>query len=207
MPLFITFEGGEGCGKSTQARILCRRLSQPEHPAVLIHETGGTPVGERIRRLLKQASYFSITPICELMLFNASRNQLVSNVIQPGLRRGKIVICDRFTDSTLAYQHYGRGLDLKLVENVNLIAAQDCQPDVTFLLDIPPEIGLSRKRPDAQDRFEQEDLDFHKRVRMGFLKLAAEAPQRWVVVDAALSKSVIAGIIWEKITDIMEKGH
>jgi len=205
MSLFITFEGGEGCGKSTQARILHRRLTQEGHQTVLIYEPGCTPAGERIRRLLKRASDFSITPLAELMLFNASRNQLVTDIIQPGLREGKIVICDRFTDSTIAYQHYGRGVDLRQVENVNMIAAQGCQPDITFLLDIPPEIGLSRKRPGAQDRFEQENLDFHKKVRLGFLKLAAGSPQRWVVIDSTLSKPAIAGVIREKVAKSLSR--
>ncbi len=198
MSLFITFEGGEGCGKSTQAGILHRHLTQQAYPAILIYEPGCTPAGERIRRLLKRASDYSITPLSELMLFNAARNQLVADVIQPGLKEGRIIICDRFTDSTIAYQHYGRGVDLNLVERVNKIASQGCQPDITFLLDISPETGLSRK-PGSRDRFEREDLSFHQRIRAGFLKMAAADPQRWVVINAALSRSKIAGIIWEKV--------
>jgi dTMP kinase len=203
MPLFITLEGGDGCGKSTQARILHHRLKQMKHPAVLIYEPGSTPLGERVRRLLKQFRDIPITPLSELMLFNASRSQLVSDVIKPGLQEGKTIICDRFTDSTLAYQHFGRGVNLILVKEVNRIASQKCQPDVTFLLDVPPEVGLSRKRPEAQDRFEKEDLDFHNRVRLGFLKLAAEEPQRWVVINSTLSKSTIAGLIWEKVRTLL----
>jgi dTMP kinase len=199
MSLFITFEGGEGCGKSTQARILHRRLTQMGHPAVLIYEPGCTSAGEHIRRLLKRANGFSISPLSELMLFNAARTQLVTEVIQPGLKDGKTLISDRFTDSTIAYQHYGRGVDLRLVECVNSIAAQGCQPDITFLLDVPPVIGLARKRSVAQDRFEQENLDFHQRVREGFLNMASEEPQRWVVIDSTLSKSEISGLIWKQV--------
>jgi dTMP kinase len=199
MSLFITFEGGEGCGKSTQARILQHRLTKMGHPAVLIYEPGCTSAGERIRRLLKHANDFSISPLSELLLFNAARNQLVTEVIQPGLKDGKTLISDRFTDSTIAYQHYGRGVELRLIECVNSMAAQGCQPDITFLLDIPPVIGLARKRSITQDRFEQENLDFHQRVREGFLKLASKEPQRWVVIDSNLSRSEISGLILAQV--------
>src|SRR5450756_1530387 len=143
MPLFITFEGGEGCGKSLQSKTLFRKLERLAIPSILIHEPGGTLLGERVRKLLKQASDISISPLTELLLFNASRSQLVGEVIQTSLKKGQTVICDRFTDSTVAYQHYGRGLDLQLVHEVNRIASQGCRPNVTFLLDAPPEIGLS----------------------------------------------------------------
>ena len=199
MPLFITFEGGEGCGKSFQSKTLFRKLERLAIPSILIHEPGGTLLGERVRKLLKQASDISISPLTELLLFNASRSQLVGEVIQASLKKGQAVICDRFADSTIAYQHYGRGLDLQLVHEVNRIASQGCRPDVTFLLDAPPEIGLSRKRPDAQDRFEQEDLDFHRKVRAGFLKMAAQEPDRWVVIDSTLSRSKIAGVVWKRV--------
>ena len=199
MPLFITFEGGEGCGKSFQSKTLFRKLERLAVPSILIHEPGGTLLGERVRKLLKQASDISISPLTELLLFNASRSQLVGEVIQASLKKGQAVICDRFADSTIAYQHYGRGLDLQLVHEVNRIASQGCRPDITFLLDAPPEIGLSRKRPDAQDRFEQEDLDFHRKVRAGFLKMAAQEPDRWVVIDSTLSRSKIAGVVWKRV--------
>jgi dTMP kinase len=199
MSLFITFEGGEGCGKSTQARILYLSLIRLKYPAVLIYEPGGTPLSNHIRRFLKQSHEIPITPLAELMLFNASRSQLVADVIQPSLSEGKIVICDRFTDSTIAYQHFGRGLERFQVTEVNRIASQKCQPDITFLLDISPEVGLSRKRQSARDRFEKENLDFHHRVRQGFLKLAIEEPDRWVVIDSTMSKSMIADLIREKV--------
>lgn len=203
MPLFITFEGGEGCGKSLQSKTLYRKLERLTIPSILIHEPGGTLLGERVRKLLKQASDIPISPLTELLLFNASRSQLLTEVIQTSLKKGQVVICDRFTDSTVAYQHYGRGLDLQLVHEVNRIASQGCRPNVTFLLDAPPEIGLSRKRPDAQDRFEQEDLDFHRKVRAGFLKMAAEEPDRWLVIDSTLSRSKIAGLVWEKVERLL----
>jgi len=157
-------------------------------------------LGEKIRRLLKQANEIPISPLTELLLFNASRSQLVTDSIQPALKEGKIVICDRFADSSLAYQSYGRGLGLTIVKEINNIASRALKPDITFLLDVPPEVGLSRKRVNIQDRFEQEKIVFHRKVREGFLKLADEEPRRWVVIDATSSKSKIAGLIWEKIS-------
>jgi dTMP kinase len=204
MPLFITFEGGEGCGKSLQSRILHRRLGQSAVESVLIHEPGGTPLGERVRYLLKQACEVPISPLSELMLFNASRSQLVTDVIRPCLNEGKTVICDRFTDSTVAYQSFGRGLDITVVREINRIASQELKPDLSFLLDVPPELGLSRKRKDANDRFEKEDLDFHQRVREGFLKLAAEEPRRWEVIDSTMPKDRISKIIWEIVNKRMK---
>ena len=174
-------------------------------PAILIHEPGGTPLGERVRFFLKQACKVPISPLTELMLFNASRSQLVNDVIHPSLKEGKIVICDRFADSTLAYQHYGRGIDLKLVTEVNRVACQGMKPDVTFLLDISPAVGLARKEPVLHDRFEEEGLAFHQRVREGFLRLAAEEPRRWVIIDSTLPKRKIAGLIWTKVNQLLEK--
>ena len=205
MSLFITFEGGEGCGKSLQSRNLYRKLSQMEIPGVLIHEPGGTPLGEKVRYILKQACEIPISSLTELLLFNSSRSQLVSDVIRPALQEGKIVVCDRFADSTLAYQSYGRGLDLNTVKELNHIATQGLTPDITFLLDIPPEIGLSRKRPDANDRFEKEAVIFHKKVRQGFLTLAKEDPVRWRVIDSTLSRHEIGAIIWDSVSHLLKK--
>lgn len=205
MALFITFEGGEGSGKSTQIRSLNRRLAQLAIPVLSIHEPGGTPMGNRIRYLLKQACQIPISPLSELMLFNASRSQLVRDIIQPALDAGKTVLCDRFTDSTMAYQSYGRGLDLAIVKAANEIATLGLKPDLTFLLDVPPEIGLSRKKAGVNDRFEQENVAFHQRVREGFLKLAAEEPQRWVVIDSKLSRERIANLILDNVVHMIEK--
>jgi len=205
MALFITFEGGEGCGKSVQAKALFRRLSQLAIPALLTHEPGGTPFGDKIARLLKWALNTNISPLTELLLFNASRAQLVTNVIQPSLKSGEIVICDRYTDSTTAYQSYGRGLDLEMVTAINNIATQGLKPALTVLLDIPAEQGLARKRARKQDRFEQEDIAFHQKVREGYLKLAEEEPQRWLVVDASQPKEKVAQVIWEKVSQLLGK--
>ncbi len=205
MTMFISFEGGEGCGKSIQSRMLYRKLVQLSIPAILIHEPGGTPLGERVRFLLKKAYGIPISPLTELMLFNASRSQMVKDVVQPTLKEGKIVICDRFIDSTIAYQSYGRGLDIDVVKAVNQIASQGLKPDLTFLLDVPPEVGLSRKRSGANDRFEQEVITFHQRVREGFLKMASEDPRRWFLIDATLPRHEVGSLIWNRVSQILGK--
>lgn len=203
MALFITFEGGEGCGKSVQSKALFKRLARLAIPAILTCEPGGTPTGDRIGRWLKWTD--DISPLAELMLFNASRAQLVNGVIKPNLKNGKTVICDRYTDSTTAYQGYGRGLDLDMVKAVNEIATQGLTPDLTVLLDVPVERGLGRKKAKRQDRFEQENLAFHQRVREGYLKLAAEEPRRWLVIDATKSKEEIAEIIWQRVRRLLSQ--
>ena len=202
MSLFITFEGGEGCGKSTQARALSRKLRRHNIPVVLTHEPGGTVLGNRINRELKRKRDEPISPEAELLLFTASRAQLTAAVIRPALQGGKTVICDRFGDSTLAYQGYGRELGLPTAGMVNNLATQGLKPDLIILLDLPPEQGLARKR-NLKDRFELEDLSFHRRVREGYLKLAAADPDRWLVVDASLPKGKIAEIIWEKVSQLL----
>lgn len=200
MALFITFEGGEGCGKSSQARALYRRLSRAAIPVVLTHEPGGTRLGKQIGRWLKWAGV-DVSPLTELLLFNASRAQLVTTVIQPSLKSGKTVICDRYADSTIAYQGYGRQLDLEIVTVINNAATQGLEPGLTVLLDIPAETGLARKK--RQDRFEREDVAFHQRVRDGYLKMAASDPERWLVVDASQSKRKIAQIIWQRVSQML----
>ncbi len=142
MALFITFEGGEGSGKTLQARALYRRLSQLAIPVVLTHEPGGTLLGKKLSRWLKWTQDTGISPLTELLMFNASRAQLVEEVVQPNLKGGKVVICDRYADSTIAYQSYGRGLGLELVRTINNAAAQGLNPDLTVLLDIPVEEGM-----------------------------------------------------------------
>ncbi len=205
MALFITFEGGEGSGKSVQARALYKRLSQSAIPVLLTHEPGGTPFGNKIGHWLKWGEVKDISPLTELLLFNASRAQLVSEVIRPNLKTGMVIICDRYTDSTTAYQGYGRGLDLEIVEAINNTATQGLKPTLTVLLDIPVAEGLARKRTKKQDRFEQEALAFHQRVRGGYLKLAANDPQRWLVVDASQPKAKIREIIWRRVSQLLSR--
>ncbi len=205
MSLFITFEGGEGSGKSFQARALYKRLTQLAIPALLTHEPGGTSLGKKLSRWLKWTDSLDISPLTELLLFNASRAQLVTKVIQPNLESEIVVICDRYADSTTAYQGYGRGLDLEMVKAINDTATQGLKPALTILLDMPVEAGLARKRDKRQDRFEQEEIVFHQRVREGYLKLAASDPQRWMVVDATQSKGKIAQIIWQRISQLLSE--
>lgn len=203
MSLFITFEGGEGCGKSTQTRILYRRLNQLAIPVLLTHEPGVTNLGKKITQVLKWSKNIAISPLSELLLFNASRAQLVAEILKPELDKGTVVICDRYTDSTVAYQSYGRGLDLAMVEAINRISTQGLIPDLTILLDMPVEKGLARKKDKKPDRFEIEHLDFHRRVRQGYLKLAKAAPERWLIIDGMMDKGAIAAVIWQKVIDLL----
>jgi len=200
--LFITFEGGEGCGKSTQAEILWKRLCQQSIPVILTREPGGTILGDEIRKSLKRKRERPILPEAELLLFAASRAQLITEVIRPALKEGKTVICDRFSYSTLAYQGYGRGLSLNIIEMVNNLATQNLKPDIVVLLDLLSEEGLARKQ-NLKDPFELEQLSFHRRVREGYLKAAAADPDRWLVIDASLPKRRIAKIIWEKVSQLL----
>jgi len=203
MALFVTFEGGEGSGKTAQARALHRRLLRLNVPVLLVHEPGGTTLGKRIGRWLKWARDVKVSPLSELLMFNTSRAQLVDEVIRPSLADGKVVICDRYTDSTVAYQGCGRGLDLEIVRGANGIATGGLRPDLTVLLDIPVEEGFARKRVAGQDRFEQEDVTFHRRVRKGYLEMAAAEPERWLVVDACQSRAKIRETIWSRVCRLL----
>ncbi|MFC1941973.1 dTMP kinase [Chloroflexota bacterium] len=203
MSLFITFEGGEGSGKSSQARLLYRRLSRLAIPVLLTHEPGVTSLGKKVTRLLKWAQNIDISPLSELMLFNASRAQLVAELIRPALKNGKVVICDRYDDSTIAYQGYGRGLDLTTVAEVNNDATLGLKPDLTILLDMPFDGGLARKEGERRDRFENEDRVFHQRVRQGYLELSAQEPGRWLVIDGSKNRKEIAGIIWDRVSKLL----
>lgn len=203
MALFITFEGVEGSGKSFQARALYRKLSGLAIPALLTREPGGTPPGERISRLLKWAQNTDISPLTELLLFNASRAQLIDEVIRPALESGQVVICDRFADSTMAYQSYGRGLDPETVRDTNNTATGGLKPGLTILLDIPVEEGFARKKDDKYDRFEREDIVFHRKVGEGYITLAQAEPERWLVIDAGQSKEKIRRLIWQKVSQML----
>ncbi|MFQ5924405.1 MAG: dTMP kinase [Dehalococcoidia bacterium] len=209
MSLFITFEGGEGSGKGVQARALYRRLLSAGIPAILTHEPGGTPLGNVLRRWLKgtggsgkgENEKGETDPLTELLLFNASRAHLVSQVIRPALDGGSIVICDRFFHSTIAYQGCGRGLSLDLIETLNDIATQGLRPDLIVLLDIAAEQGLKRKK--LRDRFEREEIAFHRRVRQCYLEMAAAEPERWLVVDGSLPKKEVQRLIWERVEQLL----
>jgi dTMP kinase len=200
--LFISFEGGEGCGKSTHSRLLLKKLEQRNIPAVLTHEPGGTALGNELRSLLKRRRGSPVSPQAELFLLAASRAQLVAEVIRPALAEGKVVICDRFTHSTVVYQGYGRGLDFTAIKMVNNMATRHLSPDLIILLDIPPEQGLARKRS-LKDRFELEDLSFHRRVREGYLKMVEAERDRWLVIDASLPKAKVAETIWGEVNALL----
>ncbi len=203
MALFVTFEGGEGSGKSTQARGLWKKFHRRNIAAILTHEPGGTSLGNDVGRLLKREKKNSISAQAEALLFAACRAQLGAEVILPALEEGNVVICDRFSHSTCAYQGYGRGLDLDLIETINNWATQNVKPDLIILLDSPPEEGLARKRR-LRDRFELEGLAFHRRVRQGYLEMAAAEPDRWLVIDAMLPKGKVSRIIWEEVSSLLQ---
>lgn len=185
--LFITLEGPEGSGKSTQLQSLSTALCRAGYSVVQTREPGGTSIAEAIRQiLLLSPSHETITPQTETLLILAARNQHVTHLIEPALRRGAIVLCDRFFDSTLAYQGFARGLDLAWLRSVNHVATKGLKPDLTLLLDVPVMVGLSRRRMDRgkQNRLDHESQRFHRRVRKGFLKLAGQSPRRIKVIDA-----------------------
>lgn len=187
MGLFITFEGPEGSGKTTQIRLLAEWLKLQDRAVLLTREPGGTRIGDGIRALLLDPTHTEMQPETEILLFSAARAQVVGQVIRPHLAQDGIVLCDRFADSTLAYQGYGRQLDLATLHRITAFATGNLSPDLTICLDLPVEVGLRRKAGGDQaewNRMEREQLAFHERVRQGFLALAAAEPARWLVVDA-----------------------
>lgn len=203
--LFITLEGPEGSGKSLQGRLLAERLAGRGLRALLTREPGGTPLGDRLRDLLLQGADLAIAARAEALLMCASRAQLVERAILPALERGEHVVCDRYGDSTLAYQGYGRGLDLDGLRAVLSFATRGLAPDLTVLLDLPVADGLARKnRQDAGaladwNRFEAESRAFHARVRAGYLALAAAEPARWRVLDARQPPDLLADELWSHV--------
>ena len=197
---FVTFEGPEGAGKTTQIARLETALRERGHAVLRTREPGGDPVGERVRELLLHVGGAGLSAEAELLLFEAARAQNVSGLVRPALDAGHIVLCDRFTDSTLAYQGYGRGLSLDFIREANAFATGGLTPDRTILLDLPPADGLSRQTRAEQNRLDRESLPFHERVRAGFLAVAAREPGRIVIVDAArpadaVFADVLAGVL------------
>jgi len=197
--MFITFEGIEGCGKSTQINLLAAHLQQAGQKVVLTREPGGCPIANQIRSILLDASNNTMVPMAELMLYAASRAQHLADVIRPALADSSIVLCDRFSDATRAYQAFGRGIDRQTMEALNTLACGELSPHLTLLLDCPVEIGLGRakQRIEAssgprEERFELESLAFHQRVRDGYLQLAAEEPGRFVIIDATASPEQVS---------------
>ena len=199
---FITFEGSEGSGKSTQAERLATVLQRCGVPCILTREPGGTPIGESLRELLQFAPHnASMAPETELLLFEASRSQLVREVIKPALERGRCVIADRFFDSTTVYQGAARKLDREMIERLNGFAVSDCVPDITFVLDVDAATAESRMRhePRKADRMEQQPTEFYERVREGYRQLAAREPGRIVLIDGSRDAEEIENNIWEAV--------
>lgn len=195
--MLITFEGCEGSGKTTQLNFLLKALEDRQQRVIGTREPGGTSIGEAIRNIL--LSFRDLSPRAEVMLFNAARAQLIDQVIRPALKSGKTVICDRFADSTLAYQGYGRKQPLYPLRMINAYATQTILPDLTFYLDVDPAVGLARKSADSLNRLDQESLEFHERVRQGFKELASLEPWRWVVLDGTLDMNTLHVEILERV--------
>lgn len=214
---FVSFEGGEGSGKSTQSRLLAERVAALGSEVVSTREPGGTQLGEvaraltrkpaifrRFHRVLTGVNWQDTDPLAELFLMSAARAQLVGQVILPSLSRGAVVICDRFDDSTLAYQGYGRGLDLDTLRTVNAIATRGLRPALTVLIDVAPELGLQRKRGEVgRDAIGGEALPFHRRVREGYLELAAAEPDRWLLLDGTQRPEMLANDIWKRVQALL----
>jgi dTMP kinase len=210
--LFITFEGTEGCGKSTQVSLLAARLRSLGHPVRTLREPGGTPIGEEIRHTLKHSLHnHAMTAEAELLLMNASRAQIVREVIRPALAKGEMVLCDRFYDSTTAYQGHGRQLDLKMVKAIIDVAVGDTRPDLTLLLQVSPEISIERllarqsTMPFVRDRIEEADRSFFGRVAKGYEAIAVAEPQRVRKIDAKGSIEAISATIWKIIEPLLCK--
>ena len=195
--LLITFEGGEASGKTTQSELLAIHLEAGGWKVLRLREPGGTRLGEEVRRLLLERDE-DLTAEAELLLFLAARAELVRGVVRPALQEGAVVICDRFSDSTYAYQGYGRGLDLDTVRRLDRWATGGLVPDLTVLLDLPVELSRIRLGAD-NDAFEREADSFHERVREGYFALASQEPNRWLVIDAGLDAQTIANLIVERV--------
>lgn len=209
MSLFVTFEGPEGCGKTTQMRRLAGYLRGQGFEVLTTREPGGTPIGDRVRAILLDPVHTEMQPPTEFLLFSASRAQHVAQVIRPHLARGGVVLCDRFADSSLAYQGYGHGQDVEVLRTITRFATGDLVPHLTFYLDVPVEEGLRRKAGgsgDAWNRMEQKELAYHERVREGYLAMAAKEPNRWVVIDSKGDARAVQAAIRARIDRALTPG-
>jgi len=212
--IFITIEGIEGCGKSTQVRILKNYLEKKGLDVLLTREPGGTEIGNQIRKVLLDKRNKKIVPCSELFLYAASRVQHVEEVILPALQEGKTVVCDRFSDATTAYQGYGRGLNRNIVSVINRFSTKGLIPDLTIILDLPQEIGLKRARTRNREkglsmkegRFEEESLLFHKKVRQGYLRIRKSEPKRVKVINAGHDIKKVNSQISKEVDKLLQKG-
>jgi len=204
MSLFVTFEGPEGGGKTTQMRRLTTYLQEQGYDVLATREPGGTPIGDRVRAILLDPLHIEMQPQAEYLLFSAARAQHVAQVIRPHLLRGGLVLCDRYADASLAYQGYGYQLDLDALRTITHFATGGLVPDLTFCFDVPVEVGLRRKAKgagDAWNRMEQKEVDFHQRVRAGYLAMAAHEPARWAVIDATQTVDEIQATLRELLAE------
>ena len=205
MSLFVTFEGPDGSGKSTQITLLAERLRALGHDVCLTREPGGTAIGDQIRQVVHDLHNTAMQPRAELLLYSASRAQLVGEVIRPQLERGGVVLCDRYADSTLAYQGYGHGLDLGRLRAITEFATGGLAPDLTLLLDMEVESGLRRRKTGGEwNRLDAYTLAFHQRVRQGYLALAAAEPKRWIVLEAETEMEALGERIWAAVQRELE---
>ncbi len=210
--MFITVEGIEGSGKSTQVPYIRDYLETMGIECITTREPGGTPLGRLIRRILLDPGSGEIVPLCELFMYAADRAQHVEKVIRPAIAAGKAVICDRYIDSTIAYQGAARGVPSSILKDIVEISASGLKPDITFLLDLPPDVGLSRAwndfrtggRKSTETRFENETLDFHEKVRNGFLDIATKDPERIKVIDATLDKQIVREAIIARLESFIK---
>ena len=202
--MFIAFEGIEGSGKTTHVDLLSDYLREKGHEVVKTREPGGTPVGEALRSgLLRKGLH--VLPLTELLVFLASRAQHVEEVIRPALDKGSVVLCDRFIDASFAYQGYGRGIELGMIETLNRLVTKGVRPNLTILLDCAVDIGLARKSADGNlDRFEKEELSFHNRIRNAYLELAEDDPKRYVVLNAKNDLTETQAVIREKVEKLLK---
>jgi dTMP kinase len=212
LSLFITFEGVEGSGKTTQIQRLKKYFTQKGIPCKVTREPGGSPIGEKIRKILLNPDHRGMTPMTELFLYEAARAQHVKEVIEPFLEKGGVVLCDRFSDATVAYQGYGRSIDLKWIERLNRLSSQGIRPNVTFLLDCPSDLGLKRAlqrnralKQEKEGRFEREEVQFHRRVRKGYLDIAKREPRRVKVIDTREGEDRVFDKIREIVDNLIKK--
>ena len=211
MSLFITFEGVEGSGKTTQIQRLKKYLDRKGIPCKVTREPGGCPIGEKVRKILLNPDHREMVPLSELLLYEAARAQHVKEVIEPFLKKRGVVLCDRFSDATIAYQGYGRKIDLRWIERLNHFSSRGIKPDVTFLLDCPSDVGLKRAlqrnralKQEREERFEREEIQFHQLVRKGYLAIAKKEPRRMKVIDTREGEDKVFETIRQIVDELIE---
>lgn len=203
---FLVFEGVEGAGKSVQVGLLASKLREQGYPVMVTREPGGTRIGEQIRTITHNQENVDLDPKAEAYLMAASRSQHVAEIIEPALEDGKIVICDRFTDSSIAYQGYGRGLGPDTIRDLNQLAINGAVADLVILLDVPVDVGLARREGSVKkDRMDLQQKDFYQRVHRGYLELAKSAPAQYVVIDATAPVAAVASKVWEAVKKLLDK--